>query len=341
MAPSNVTLPKGSLILVSGATGYIGSHVVDQFLNEGYNVRGTVRAPKPWLDEMFTKKYGKGRYESVIVPSIDADSAFDEAIKGVAGVVHVASDITFRDDPYIVVPVAVKGVTAALEAAAKTPSVKRFVLTSSSAAAHIPSPNNSHVVVDQNSWNDAMVAAAYDPDTPAAAKGSIVYAASKVGAEKAAWAFVKERKPSFVLNVVLPNLTLGPVLDSHISGSTFVWLTNLLKGDKGIMGFPTPHHIDVVDAARLHVAALLDPEVHDERVMGFGTPFNWTDIVGLLRRVRPDNKLIPDAPENEGRDEATVKDRARAEGLLKSFFDQPHWTNLEDSIVAGLKSMNV
>jgi dihydroflavonol-4-reductase len=32
------------LVLVTGATGYIASHVVQQLLAEGYNVRGTVRS---------------------------------------------------------------------------------------------------------------------------------------------------------------------------------------------------------------------------------------------------------------------------------------------------------
>ena len=45
-------LPTGSRILVTAANGYIASHVVDQLLVLGYAVRGTIRAPKPKLNEL-------------------------------------------------------------------------------------------------------------------------------------------------------------------------------------------------------------------------------------------------------------------------------------------------
>lgn len=91
MAPSDLALPKGSLVIVSGANGYIGSHIVDQLLELGYNVRGTVRAEKPWLNEMFEEKYGKGRFETAVVPTMNVPEAFDEAVKGAAGFIHVVS----------------------------------------------------------------------------------------------------------------------------------------------------------------------------------------------------------------------------------------------------------
>lgn len=87
MAP-NYALPKGSKILVTGANGYIASHVVDQLLALGYVVRGTIRSPKPWLNDYFDQKYGANAFETAIVSSFDDISAVEKALDGVDGVVH-------------------------------------------------------------------------------------------------------------------------------------------------------------------------------------------------------------------------------------------------------------
>lgn len=52
-------------------------------------------------------------------------------------------------DPDTVIPNVVTGITNALEAASRHPSVKRFVLTSSSSAALIPQ-TNVEMVVDES-----------------------------------------------------------------------------------------------------------------------------------------------------------------------------------------------
>lgn len=88
MSSITPALPKGTLILITGANGYIASHIVNQLLKLGYRVRGTVRNEKPWLNKLFSK-YGEGTFETVIVPEITIDGAFDEAVKGVDGIMHV------------------------------------------------------------------------------------------------------------------------------------------------------------------------------------------------------------------------------------------------------------
>ena len=84
-------LSKNDLVLVTGANGYIATHIVDTLLEEGYRVRGTVRGQRPWLNQLFDERHGKGRFESIAVPSLDGEGVYDEAIKGVAGVVCVVS----------------------------------------------------------------------------------------------------------------------------------------------------------------------------------------------------------------------------------------------------------
>jgi uncharacterized protein YbjT (DUF2867 family) len=92
MRPKNYAIPLGSRVLVTGANGYIASHVCDILLGLGYIVRGTVRAEKPWLDKFFANRYGKHKYESVIVPAMEDKHAFDATMQDVAGVVHIVCD---------------------------------------------------------------------------------------------------------------------------------------------------------------------------------------------------------------------------------------------------------
>lgn len=89
-------LPKGSLILVTGANGYIGSHIVDQLLKLGYDVRGTIRNKNSWIETLFSKRrrgYGSsaGNFEAVVIEDIAKKGAFDHVIERVSGIIHVVS----------------------------------------------------------------------------------------------------------------------------------------------------------------------------------------------------------------------------------------------------------
>ena len=86
-------IPNGSLVLVTGANGFIGSHVVDQFLAASYRVRGTVRSESKgaWVQELFDKKYGPKKFEIAIVPDMTKPGAFDEAMKGILLLVHLST----------------------------------------------------------------------------------------------------------------------------------------------------------------------------------------------------------------------------------------------------------
>jgi nucleoside-diphosphate-sugar epimerase len=77
-------ITKGSTVLVTGANGFIGSHIVDQLLKLDYKVRGTVRteAKGKWVQDFFDNKYGQGKLELVVVPAMGVKGAFDDAVKG-------------------------------------------------------------------------------------------------------------------------------------------------------------------------------------------------------------------------------------------------------------------
>jgi nucleoside-diphosphate-sugar epimerase len=88
LTSKDLALPKGSRVLVTGANGYIASHVVDQLLKLGYIVRGTVRTPKPWLDEYFQQKYGDNVFETAVVTTFENQDGIDGVLGDVDGIVH-------------------------------------------------------------------------------------------------------------------------------------------------------------------------------------------------------------------------------------------------------------
>jgi uncharacterized protein YbjT (DUF2867 family) len=76
----------GETVLITGGSGFVAGHVLNAFLDRGYNVRATVRNQSS-ADKV---KKSHGRYGDklsfAIVPDIQASGAFDEAVKGVQGV---------------------------------------------------------------------------------------------------------------------------------------------------------------------------------------------------------------------------------------------------------------
>ncbi len=98
--------------------------------------------------------------------------------------------------------------------------------------------------------------------------------------------------------------------------------------------------VNVRDIARVHIAALLDPTVQNERLFAFAEPFNWTDVIAIFKKLRPENTKIPQAPENEGRDLSNVwKPSKRAEELIRSFFGVKGWVPLEVALEEGIADL--
>ncbi|KEF62746.1 uncharacterized protein A1O9_00719 [Exophiala aquamarina CBS 119918] len=331
----------GEWIMVTGANGYIASHIIDILLQNGYRVRGTLRSHEeaPWLAEFFAKEYGEAVFEVAIVTDLTDSAGFDRAARGMSGIVHSASILPSTSDVDAVVPHVVAGTRNALDAAAKSGSVRSFVLTSSSIAACMPEFVKPNVVVDEYSWNQGAPAAAYSKETPAEALPLMIYAASKTLGERALWDWVAWKHPHFSVNAVLPNFNMGKPLCPKITTSSMPHVLALLDGAKPRTDIIQPQYfVHVRDNARLHVAALLDPTVQSERLFAFAEQFNWNDVVGILRRLEPDNKSIPDGPKDEPRDLTNVdKVRRRAEALLKSNFGVMGWTGLEESLTEALK----
>ncbi len=85
--PDNFKMPAirpGSLVVVSGANGFIASHIVDQLLQAGFVVRGTVRdaSKADWLKDYVASSYDSSKFEIAVVPDMSAEGAFDKAARG-------------------------------------------------------------------------------------------------------------------------------------------------------------------------------------------------------------------------------------------------------------------
>lgn len=256
--------------------------------------------------------------------------------KGVSGVAHVASVIAFDvGDPHKVITPTIAGAINALTAAEKCPSVKRLVYTSSSTAMTKPKPNKVFSV-DAATWNQEDVDDAWKPPPYEPSRAWAVYGASKTQAEQEVWEFVKEHHPHFTVNAVLPNANFGEILSPSQPTSTGAWIPTLYNATT----FPPQYKpflpqwmVNVTDTALLHVSALLDPEVQNERVLGFAEPYNWNDILAVLRKLEPGRKF-PEDLEGCPRDLMQVPNQRGAELLRR--LGREGWKGLEESVRENL-----
>lgn len=124
-------MSKG-LIFITGASGFIGSATAVEALKAGYRLRVCLRKPSDHLQTLLSQ-YSK-QIEYVIIPDLTDEAAFSGKLDGVEFVLHLASPLPHGTDKETYFTPAVKGTTALLKAAAKVPSIKKIVITSSSAA---------------------------------------------------------------------------------------------------------------------------------------------------------------------------------------------------------------
>ncbi|GFZ50367.1 hypothetical protein JCM24511_08124 [Saitozyma sp. JCM 24511] len=245
------TIKPGSLVLVTGASGFIAAHAVGAFLDEGYPVRGTVRSQDKgeYLAKLFAGKAAK--FEYAIVKDIVEEGAFDEAVKGVDAVAHMASPYHFdADEPDELFVPAVNGTVGVLNSLKKNnPNISRIVITSSVAAVM-----NSDIKPPHR----------------------------KTLAEKAFWKWIEDNKPNFDGVTINPPLVLGPIIhqvDSPDSLNTSVanfysWITGKHKQEE--LPAQGINWIDVRDCALAHIRALQVSDASGRFICSNG-PFSGND----------------------------------------------------------------
>jgi nucleoside-diphosphate-sugar epimerase len=263
-----------SIVLVTGGSGFIGSHCILQLLAAGHQVRTTLRNPRRERDVRAMLQYGGGidagdRLKFFAAHLEDA-SGWPQAIAGCDYVLHVASPLPAnvpKHEDELILP-ARNGALNVLRAA-RDAGVKRVVLTSSFAAiGYGRKPRQTPF--DETDWTDAGNAAPY--------------AKSKTLAERAAWDFIAEQGGGLELAVINPVLVLGPVMGADYSTSILV-VKRMLDGS--VPGCPRLYFgiVDVRDVADLHIRAMTDPAARGERFLAVAGDFlPLLDIARVLKK---------------------------------------------------------
>lgn len=188
------------MILITGATGFIGAHLTLHLLESGKSVRAIYRSEK---SQTFTKKvfalYDKGHlFEKINWMKADVCDvpALESAFEGITQVFHCAAMISYdpSDEP-IMRKVNIEG-TANLVNMSLEKKVEKFVHLSSVAALGDPlKPGDT--VDEETDWN---------PEKP-----HTDYAITKYGGEMEVWRGWQE---GLNVVVVVPPVVLGPIPDS-------------------------------------------------------------------------------------------------------------------------------
>jgi nucleoside-diphosphate-sugar epimerase len=219
-------LQKGELVLITGGTGWLGSHIANEALAAGLRIRLAIRSEvkAKQLVEALEKLHGKGRIETVVVQDFVHDGAYNEAIKGVHGVVHAATDITFSDNRDVVVGAVLKAYKTFFDAARSEQSVRRVVITSSSTAVGhantVAGSKTQHL--DASVYHEEVV----EQSISSPSRGN-VYAASKCLSEKYA---MSQSSPELVVTAIVPDSIVGAPVPGYNISSSGKWLEDLANG---------------------------------------------------------------------------------------------------------------
>lgn len=291
------------LALVTGANGFIGSRTVKAFLLAGYSVRAAVRSPNSasGLLGALPSYAASGQLSTAIVPDITAPGAFDEAVKGVAAIAHLASPVDFSNtNAEEVLGTALKGTLGILDSAVKEPGLKSFVFMSSIVAVRGSDPRFEGRVFTEADWNDdaeeTLRKAGQD------ATGHHIYIASKVVAERAFWDFRERNRArvAFGMTAINPVWVAGPPLilpeDPKKLSDTAVVAYRVMKGDEvPPVGPGNGTHVDVRDVGRLVVFAADRPDAADGQRFIAGGNGNFANIQAycdILRKAYPGRRDI-------------------------------------------------
>ena len=262
-------------ILVTGGSGFIGSHAILQALAAGLDVRSSVRTLRR-EGELRALLRANGAHADAplrfFAADLTGDAGWAEAVAGCDYVLHIASPFPAgipKHEDELIVP-ARDGALRVLRAA-RDAGVKRVVLTSSFAAIGYGHPEQ-RAPFDETTWTnlDGSIAA---------------YTKSKTLAERAAWDFIAREGGGLELSVVNPVGVFGPVLGADYATSIQL-VQRLMTGS--MPGCPRLRFgvVDVRDVVDLHLRAMADPAANGERFLAVAGDFLRVQEMARVLRTR-------------------------------------------------------
>ncbi|WKE68504.1 aldehyde reductase [Streptomyces sp. WP-1] len=270
-------------VLVTGGTGFLGSHTIARLLTAGHTVTTTVRslARRSEVERMLAVA-GAPHTDRVAYAEADltSDHGWDRAVAGADYVLHVASPFPGarpKHEDEVIVP-ARDGALRVLRAA-RDAGVRRTVLTSSFAAVgygHERAGRTGRTGQAGRTFGE-------DDWTVVDGPGVSAYVKSKAVAERAAWGFIGSEGGGLELTVVNPVGIFGPVLGPDYAASVRIihaMLTGAMRAAPPIW----TNTVDVRDAADLHLRAMTAPQAAGQRYLALaGEPISFHQIALTLR----------------------------------------------------------
>ncbi|KAL9077958.1 MAG: hypothetical protein Q9157_003112 [Trypethelium eluteriae] len=293
---------QASRVLLTGANGFIGTHILSELLSHGLSVRAVVRSRSKAtaLASTFPTAADTPSLDFAIIPDITAPHAFDTALQSPQHpfdtVIHTASPFLLRavNNNREFLDPAIQGTTRILEGVrdVASSSVKRVLITSSFAAvADLANAASIGAKVHTGAdWNPVTWEQALDE-----ANRGVAYQASKKFAEEAAWKFMREEKVGFDLVTFCPPMVYGPLQhevkslkDLNESNGRIYNLFMRSKEDADLPPNGVYLYTDPRDLAFAHVQAALIPEAGNKRFIISAGQISSQEISDILRKNFPE-----------------------------------------------------
>mmetsp|Transcript_97313 Transcript_97313/g.173340 ORF Transcript_97313/g.173340 Transcript_97313/m.173340 type:complete len:349 (-) Transcript_97313:381-1427(-) len=279
-----------NVVCITGATGYLASHIVQRLLANGHQVRGTVRnlSNKEKLAPLLSLRGAAERLELVKADMMDP-KGFRDMLEGCSALIHTATPVEISMDgkppaneeeaQRMQISPAVDG-TVALLKAAEAAGVKKVVLTSSISAMRASNPPPR--VLDETCWSDEK----YLQET-LFTKGSACYNLAKTLQEREAWRLAETSR--FRLITINPAVLIGPSLTPHLNFGQKV-LLNLVQGrgsghdlcQSNTVPDVYKGWVDVREVADAHVLAL-ESDTAEGRYLLQSSIVHYADVVEAMR----------------------------------------------------------